>query len=76
MKITFGNIRLNLFDINEVTNALTLDIMSETSLSQVPCCVEHFTYWPAYRRRSYVLTVFFFLKRNHLCAKQYLFLTL
>lgn len=37
MKITFGNIRLNLFKIKEVTNALTLDTMSETSLSQVPC---------------------------------------
>lgn len=64
--------------MKEVTNALrTLDILSETSFSQVPCCVEHFTYWPNVYKEVLCAKRFFFLKkRNHLCAKQYLFLIL
>lgn len=45
-KIMFDSSQLNLCEIKEVTNALrTLDTMSKMSSCQVPCCVEHFTYW-------------------------------
>lgn len=61
IKVTCGNITLNLFEIKEVTNALrTLDIMSDTSFSQVPCCVEHFTYWPNVYKEVLCANRFFF----------------
>lgn len=43
--------------------------MSETRSFQVPCCVEHFIYWPKVCKEvSCALRV-----KNSLCIKQYLF---
>lgn len=61
--------------MKEVTNALrTLDILSETSFSQVPCCVEHFTYWPNVYKEVLCAKRFFFKKKEpSLCKTVFIF---
>lgn len=43
--------------------------MSETCSSQVPCCVEHFTYWPKVCKEVLCAVGV----KNSLCIEQYLF---